>query len=49
MSKAIEQIKKNMAKAEKDIISSFVITKICIKRLEESLKESQKLLNQFKV
>jgi len=44
-----QQIKKNMEQAKKDIVSGYVVTKICIKRLEKNIKTSKKLINQFKL
>jgi hypothetical protein len=45
----IEEIREGMARAKKDLVSSVVVTKICIGKLEENIKQTDDLLSKFKL
>ena len=45
----IERIREGMGQAKKDLVSSMVVTQICIKKLDDNIKKSSDLLSQFQL
>lgn len=42
-------IKKGMEQATKDLVSSYVITKVCIEKLDANIKKTDEILAKFQI